>query len=161
MHCKRRGSEKSTFLAIFWGFWFSQDRLFSRNSTRHPLNLIKSPIFTNAPCKTACLYNAPSMHTVELWPCNWNILTFSMHKISAFGALVPKSLEIEACGTLACTRSLGNGVRKNGVRNRCPYRRCGVLGEGKWGRTKYRRIPESEGDRKGRVPKCSLPRKTP
>ena len=24
------------------------------------------------------------------------------------------------------TRSLGNGVRKNGVRNRCPYRRCGV-----------------------------------
>ena len=24
------------------------------------------------------------------------------------------------------TRSLGNGVCKNGVRNRCPYRRCGV-----------------------------------
>ena len=23
-------------------------------------------------------------------------------------------------------RSLGNGVPKNGVRNRCPYRRCGV-----------------------------------
>ena len=23
-------------------------------------------------------------------------------------------------------RSLGDGVRKNGVRNRCPYRRCGV-----------------------------------
>ena len=23
-------------------------------------------------------------------------------------------------------RSLGNGVHKNGVRNRCPYRRCGV-----------------------------------
>ena len=22
--------------------------------------------------------------------------------------------------------SLGNGIRKNGVRNRCPYRRCGV-----------------------------------
>ena len=33
------------------------------------------------------------------------------------------------------------------------------MGEGKWGRTKYRRIPESEGDWKGRVPKCSLPRK--
>ena len=31
------------------------------------------------------------------------------------------------------------------------------LGEGKWGRTKYRRIPKSEGDWKGRVPKCSLP----
>ena len=26
---------------------------------------IKSPIFTNAPCKTACLYNAPSMHTLD------------------------------------------------------------------------------------------------
>ena len=24
------------------------------------------------------------------------------------------------------SRSLGNGARKNGVRNRCPYRRCGV-----------------------------------
>ena len=31
---------------------------------------------------------------------------------------------------------------------------------GKWGRTKYRRIPEGEGDWKGRVPKCSLPRKS-
>ena len=29
-----------------------------------PLNLIKSPIFTNAPCKSSFLYNAPSMHTV-------------------------------------------------------------------------------------------------
>ena len=57
---------------LFWwfsgGFCFSQDRLFSRNSTREPLNLIKSPIFTNAPCKPACLYNAPSMHTLELIP---------------------------------------------------------------------------------------------
>ena len=35
-----------------------------------------------------------------------------------------------------------------------------ILGEGKWGGTKYRRIPESQGDWKGRVPKCSLPRKT-
>ena len=54
---------------LFWrfsgGFWFSEDRLFSRNSPRKPLNLVKSPIFTNAPCKTACLYNAPSMHTVD------------------------------------------------------------------------------------------------
>ena len=57
---------------LFWrfsgGFWFSQDRLLSRNSTRKPLNLIKSPILTNAPCKTACLYNAPSMQTVETVP---------------------------------------------------------------------------------------------
>ena len=55
---------------LFWrfsgSFCFSQDRLFSRNSTRKPLNLIKSPIFTNAPCETACLYNAPSMHTIDL-----------------------------------------------------------------------------------------------
>ena len=60
---------------LFWrfsgGFWFSQDRLFSRNSTRNPLNLIKSLIFTNAPCKTACLYNAPSMHTVEMFNLDW------------------------------------------------------------------------------------------
>ena len=55
---------------LFWrfsgGLCFSQDRLFSRNSNRKPLNLIKSPIFTNAPCKTACLYDAPSMHTAEI-----------------------------------------------------------------------------------------------
>ena len=54
---------------LFWRFsgggWFSQERLFSRNSTRKPLNLIKSLIFTNTPCKSTCLYNAPSMHTVE------------------------------------------------------------------------------------------------
>ena len=58
---------------LFWrfsgGFWFSQDRLFSRNSTRKALNLIKSLIFTNAPCKSTCLYNAPSMHTVEKRRC--------------------------------------------------------------------------------------------
>ena len=55
---------------LFWrfsgGFWFSQDRLLSRNSTRKPFNLAKSPIFTNAPCKSTCLYNAPSMHTVNV-----------------------------------------------------------------------------------------------
>ena len=34
------------------------------------------------------------------------------------------------------------------------------LGEGKWGRKKYRRIPKCEGDWQGRVPMCSLPRKT-
>ena len=55
---------------LFWrssgSFWFSQDRLLSRNSTRKPLNLIKSPSFTNAPCTSTCLYNAPSMHTVDV-----------------------------------------------------------------------------------------------
>ena len=35
------------------------------NSTRKPLNLIKSPIFTSAPCKSTCLDNAPSLHIVE------------------------------------------------------------------------------------------------
>ena len=34
------------------------------------------------------------------------------------------------------------------------------LGEGKWGRKKCRRIPKCEGDWQGRVPKCSLPRKS-
>ena len=54
---------------LFWrfsgSFWFSQERVFSRSSTRKPLNLIKSSIFTNTPCKHTCLYNAPSMHTVD------------------------------------------------------------------------------------------------
>ena len=34
------------------------------------------------------------------------------------------------------------------------------LGEGKWGRKKCRRIPMCEGDWQGRVPMCSLHRKT-
>ena len=34
------------------------------------------------------------------------------------------------------------------------------LGEGKWGRKKYRRIPKCEGDEQGRVPKRSLHPKT-
>ena len=32
----------------------------------NPLNLIKSPIFTNTPCKFTCLYHAPSLHTVDV-----------------------------------------------------------------------------------------------
>ena len=58
-------AQKSPLFWQFSGVWFSQDRLFSRNPTRKPLNLIKSPIFSNTPCKSTCLYNAPSMHTVE------------------------------------------------------------------------------------------------
>ena len=46
---------------LFWrfsgGFWFSEERLFCKNSTRKPLNLIKSPIFTNTPSKSTCLHN--------------------------------------------------------------------------------------------------------
>ena len=66
MHCKGEAQKSPLFWRFSGGFCFSQDRLFSRKSTRKPLNLIKSPIFTNAPCKTTCLYNAPSMHTVEI-----------------------------------------------------------------------------------------------
>ena len=56
---------------LFWqfspsgGLWFSEERLFCKNSTRKPLNFIKSPICTNAPCTSACLCNAPSVHTVD------------------------------------------------------------------------------------------------
>ena len=66
---------------LFWrfsgGFWFSQDRLFSRNSPSKPLNLIKCPIFTNTPCKSTCLYNAPSMHTFD-----WNTEKVCRHSSS-------------------------------------------------------------------------------
>ena len=65
VHCKNEAQKSPLFWRFSGGLWFSQDRLCSRNSTRKPLNLIKSRIFTNAPCKTACLYNAPSMHTLE------------------------------------------------------------------------------------------------
>ena len=61
---------------LFWRFsgsvWFSQDRLLSRNSTRKPFQFNKIPDFTNTPCKSTCLCDAPGMHTVEeshvLWP---------------------------------------------------------------------------------------------
>ena len=66
--CIVKGEAQKSPPAIFWGLLiFSQEHLFSRNSTREPLNLIKSPIFTNTPCKSTCLYNAPSLHTVD---CN-------------------------------------------------------------------------------------------
>ena len=44
---------------LFWRF--SRERLFSRNSTRKPLNLIKSPTFTNTPCKSTLVF---AMHLV-------------------------------------------------------------------------------------------------
>ena len=67
--CIAKGeAQKSPLLWRFsGGFQFSQDRLFSRNSIRKPFKLIKSPIFTNTPCKSTCLYNAPSMHTVDIF----------------------------------------------------------------------------------------------
>ena len=52
------------FWVIFW--LFSQDHLTTcslRIPQENPLNLICiSPIFTNAACKSTCLYNAPSLH---------------------------------------------------------------------------------------------------
>ena len=54
---------------LFWrfsgGFGFSQERLCCRNSKKTLKFNIKSPIFTNTPCKSTCLYNAPSLHTVD------------------------------------------------------------------------------------------------
>ena len=38
----------------------------------------------------------------------------------------PKMQHTRKRRKLTAPRSLGNGVRKNGIRNRCPYRRCGV-----------------------------------
>ena len=92
---------------LFWrfsgGFWFSQDRLFSKNSTRKPLNLIKSPIFTNAPCKTACLYNVPSMHILDLnlamVHLGWNLANFGEWAtlISLWDVEVPLFLHMLLC----------------------------------------------------------------
>ena len=49
---------------LFWrflgGFWFSQDRLFSRNSTRNPLNLI-NPRFLQTPLVKPLVF---TMHLV-------------------------------------------------------------------------------------------------
>ena len=63
---------------------------------RDPLNPIKSPIFTNTRCRSTCLYNAPSLHTVEnmfkpfrshgvlpqlaSWSCAWRISTTSLQR---------------------------------------------------------------------------------
>ena len=61
VHCKRRVSEKSMFLAIFGSVLIVSERLFSRNSSTDPFNLIKAPIFTNTAYKSTCLCNAPSL----------------------------------------------------------------------------------------------------
>ena len=63
---------------LFWRFlgFFSQEHLFSRNSTRKPLNLTKSPIFTNTTCKSTCLCNASSLRPAEKSGCLWPYETF-------------------------------------------------------------------------------------
>ena len=70
---------------LFWPFsvfLFSQDRLVSRNSTRKPLKLV----FTNTPCKSTCLYNAPSLHTVDFQVFSLSKLV-KMHPLNLGGAL--------------------------------------------------------------------------
>ena len=56
----------STLLAFFWGSWFSQERLLSKNSAGKASNILKSAIYTNTPCKSTCLYNASTLHIVEM-----------------------------------------------------------------------------------------------
>ena len=46
---KGEAQKRTLFGRFSGGFWFSQDRLFSWNSTRKPLKLVKSPIFTKTP----------------------------------------------------------------------------------------------------------------
>ena len=66
MHCERRCSEESTFLAIFWGSLISQERLLSRNSTRKPLNLNEVTDFHKHPLSIRFLYYAPSLHAGDI-----------------------------------------------------------------------------------------------
>ena len=66
VHCKRRGSEKSTFLTKCLGSSNFLKRACSLgNPSQDPLNSIKSPIITNTPCKCTCLCNALVLHIVE------------------------------------------------------------------------------------------------
>ena len=58
-------AQKSPFLFNFLGGGLSQVRLFSKNSNMGPLNVIRSPVFTSSPCKSICLYYAPSLHIVD------------------------------------------------------------------------------------------------
>ena len=60
----------------------------------------KIPFFPNAPCKTTCLYNAPSMHTVDFGICETK-----MDQNGPFGPFWPKEVYFgtfrSAKGTLA------------------------------------------------------------
>ena len=90
---------------LFWrfsgGLWFSQERLFSRNSTRKPLNLIKSPFFLQTPCKSTCLYRAPSLHTVDVF----------LSKISSFS--VHNSMEMSIHSWFRCCKVCPAGIKTN------------------------------------------------
>ena len=66
LHCIKGEALKSS---LFWrfsgGVWFSEERLLSQNSAKSPWNSFGPPIFTNNPCRSTCLCNAPSLHTVD------------------------------------------------------------------------------------------------
>ena len=65
MHRKRRGSEKSTFLAIFWGFLIFSGAPVLWEFHKKTFKFNKITDFYNTACKSTCLYNAPSSHTVK------------------------------------------------------------------------------------------------
>ena len=126
-------AQKSPLFRRYPGrFWFSQDRLFSRNSTRKPLNLKKTPIFTNSPkaCKSTCLYNAPSLHTNLRFSAKICVLGFLCHlrsvTLSAPWPIVPKPFK---------TRVFSQTVGKNEAPQFCkspPPRRSGPLCKAIW-----------------------------
>ena len=73
---------------LFWRFsgscWFSEERLFSLRIPQESFfKLTQSLICTNIPCKSTCLYNALSLHTVDR--------TTSSSEASRNGKLKPKT----------------------------------------------------------------------
>ena len=61
---------KVHFSGDFLGaFEFLRSASSLRISLKSPINLIKCPVFTNTPCKTTFLYNAPGLRTVDYFPC--------------------------------------------------------------------------------------------
>ena len=68
----------------------------------------------------------------------------------------PQSTIMDDCPSFLCFLVKDKETSSKGEKQGYPKKH--VLGEGKRGRKKYRRIPKCEGDWQGQVPKCSLPR---
>ena len=67
---KGEAQKSPLFWRLFWGFLiFSGSPVLQEFHKKTFKFNIKSPIFTNAPCKTACLYNAPSI-VIFFFPYN-------------------------------------------------------------------------------------------
>ena len=67
MHCERRGSETPLLWRLLgWGGHFLSCACSLGILMRDPFNLITSLIIANALCKSTCLYNAPSLRTIDL-----------------------------------------------------------------------------------------------